>query len=525
MIDLIYTPSLDLIVLVIALIADVTLAVMVYESNPKSATNRIFSLLTFFTMLWLLCTYTARVHDFNEYSLWIARFGIITAAPMSLLFFFLAHTIPSETVRLSKKYFWASIAGTFLMVGLNASPYAFTRVAEMGNAPQPVVGPGFIPFAILSTIFSALAIYWLVKKYRAATNEVEGKQLQLVLIGIAVMLALIITTLLAPIVIFSSAIFLPLTPLYTLAFLGLTAYAITKYQLFNIKTLLAQVLTSTICVVLFARIFGEQTMSARIIDALMLAFVVVFGFFLVRSVKREVQQREEIEQLSAEKSEFMTFASHEIRNPITAMRGYASLITDGTAGEAPPSVKEAAEKIFVLGDEVLTLIAEFLNKSKLELGQLSYHISEFDLSAAVVAVAKGYEPHLQQKGLTLKIDVDPAERIRIKADEARVKEVVGNLIDNSMKYTPHGEITVSVHRHGVHARVVVSDTGVGIPVGILPKLFQKFSRADAKKANILGTGIGLYLGKTFTEAMGGRIWAESEGRDRGSQFYLEFEAV
>jgi signal transduction histidine kinase len=106
-----------------------------------------------------------------------------------------------------------------------------------------------------------------------------------------------------------------------------------------------------------------------------------------------------------------------------------------------------------------------------------------------------------------------------------VKEVIGNVVDNSLKYTPHGSITVSAHRHGVHARVTIQDTGVGISAETLPHLFKKFSRADAQKVNILGTGIGLYLAKTITEAMGGRIWAESDGKDKGSRFILEFPVV
>ncbi|MDP3646067.1 MAG: HAMP domain-containing sensor histidine kinase [bacterium] len=263
-------------------------------------------------------------------------------------------------------------------------------------------------------------------------------------------------------------------------------------------------------------------MSSEVLEGLLVVYILITGLFLARSFRLEAKQQKEIEQLSTEKAEFMTLASHEIRNPITAMRGYASLITDGTAGEASDKVKDSAQKIFVLGDEVLTLISEFLNKSKLELGKLTYTITEFDLGEAVSAVVDGYRPHTEQKGLDLIKDVDPNEHLKIKADIARVKEVVGNLIDNSLKYTPHGSITVSVHRHGVHARVVVSDTGLGIPPGIMPHLFQKFSRADAAKVNILGTGVGLYLGKTFTEAMGGRVWAESEGRDKGARFIIEF---
>ncbi len=518
-----YSPSLELVIFVIAIAIDIFLAIAVYRSNPKSATNRIFSLLSIFTMLWVVDTYVAGLPAFQEW-LPIHRLGIFFAAPQAFLFFLLGYNMPSDEMKINRRYLYALIGLTATIMLINISPYAFVGVTVIDGVMRLQAGIGMLPFSVASTIFSVLAVYFLVKKYLISTG-VARKQFQLVLIGICIMLISIIATIMIPIAFFNASPAIWLAPLYTLAFLGMTAYAITKYQLFEIKVLLAQTLTLTICLVLFARIFGETSTDARIVDFLLLSFVVVFGYFLVKSVQREVAQREEIEKLSAEKSEFMTFASHEIRNPLTAMRGYASLITDGTLGDVPPPVKDTAQKILVLGNEVLLLISEYLNKSKLELGMMSYTITEFELGEAVCTVVEGYRPHTDQKGLKLICDVDANEHLKIKADVARVKEVVGNIIDNSLKYTPHGSITVSTHRHGVHARVTIADTGVGIPPETIPHLFRKFSRADAQKVNILGTGIGLYLAKNITEAMGGRIWAESDGRDKGSRFILEFPIV
>ena len=174
---------------------------------------------------------------------------------------------------------------------------------------------------------------------------------------------------------------------------------------------------------------------------------------------------------------------------------------------------------------MLNLIAQYLSKSKMELGQISYAKVPFDMGAVVMSIASGYKPHAEQKGLTLTTAVDPAQKFMVVGDEGKVKEVIGNIVDNSLKYTKQGGITISVERHGVSIRAVISDTGVGIPPETLPQLFKKFSRADAQKVNLLGTGIGLYLAKTFIEAQGAHIWAESEGRDKGSRFIIEFPAT
>ena len=306
------------------------------------------------------------------------------------------------------------------------------------------------------------------------------------------------------------------------AFPFLLGYAALKHQLFSLKAIAAEILVFFISVVLLIEVVLSTSPVEVILRGVFFLTTAVAGYLLIRSVYREIEQREKIEELSNQKSEFMTFASHEIRNPITAMRGYASLIVDGTVDHASPEVKAVAQKILIGGNDVLNLIAQFLSKSKMELGQISYNSAPFDLGAAASAIADGYVPHAELRGLTLEKKIDAPHQYTIKADEGKVKEVIGNLIDNSLKYTVHGGVTVAVERHGVAVRLTISDTGVGIAPETLPHLFKKFSRADAQKVNLLGTGVGLYLAKTFIEAMGGRIWAESEGKDKGSRFILEF---
>ncbi len=103
-----------------------------------------------------------------------------------------------------------------------------------------------------------------------------------------------------------------------------------------------------------------------------------------------------------------------------------------------------------------------------------------------------------------------------------MKEVIGNIIDNSIKYTPSGSVGVSISREANKVLVKISDTGVGISRETLPLLFKKFSRAtDASKQNILGTGLGLYLAYEFITAHKGKIWAESDGEGKGSRFIVE----
>lgn len=372
----------------------------------------------------------------------------------------------------------------------------------------------FVLWYLLLTLYSHTLLY---KRFRSSTNAIERQRIQYFFISSGIGFA------------GASMCFLPVygIDVYPIAnFLVVVypimmGYAIFRYKLFDIRAATAQGLILLLWIFLSARLVLSTTQQDFLLNGILLLATIVLGYYLVRSISHELKQREEIQRLSDEKSEFMTFASHEIRNPITAMRGFASLIADGTTGPVASATKDAAEKILVTGNEVLMLIAQFLSKSKLELGKIEYLIAPFDIACAVSSIADGYEPHAKQKGLTLVRHIDTSSKVMVKGDEGKLKEVVANLLDNALKYTREGSITVVVRQHGKWARVVIEDTGVGIPHETLPQLFKKFSRADAQKVNLLGTGIGLYLARTFIEGQGGSIKAESAGKDKGSRFIIE----
>ena len=159
----------------------------------------------------------------------------------------------------------------------------------------------------------------------------------------------------------------------------------------------------------------------------------------------------------------------------------------------------------------------------MELGQITYDYSEFDFAELVEQTVKGFEPNIEQAKLTIKFNADRSLFYKINADQGKIKEVIGVLIDNAIKYTPTGSISVLVSRKDDKMLVKVSDTGVGMNSATIADLFKKFSRAkDASKTNILGSGLGLFCpAKTFVEAHNGRVWAESEGKDKGSNFFVE----
>ena len=156
---------------------------------------------------------------------------------------------------------------------------------------------------------------------------------------------------------------------------------------------------------------------------------------------------------------------------------------------------------------------------------MQYNFEHFDLAEEVETVVTELRPTIEKARLTMSFDVDKNVNYSVDGDRGKIKQVIGNIIDNSIKYTPHGGIHVWLTRKANNKILLtVSDTGVGIKPEVLPNLFEKFSRApDASRTNIIGTGLGLYIAKKMIEAHHGRIWAESVGEGKGSSFFIELE--
>jgi signal transduction histidine kinase len=286
------------------------------------------------------------------------------------------------------------------------------------------------------------------------------------------------------------------------------------------------------------RTFLSGTTQDQLINGGVFAGVLVVGTFLIRSVIKEVTQREKIERLAKDlesaneklkeldqlKSEFVSLASHQLRGPLTAIKGYTSEIIEGDFGELPKHLEEPVHTIFQSCQSLVVIVEDFLNVSRIDQGRMKYEMTEFDLGELVREVMTENAPTFERKHLRSITDADNG--VKVLADRGKVKQIIGNLVDNSLKYTKEGEISVGVKRVGEKVVFSIRDTGVGIRKETMPKLFQKFSRAeDASKANILGTGLGLYVASQMIKAHNGRIWAESAGEGKGSAFFVELKAL
>jgi len=247
-----------------------------------------------------------------------------------------------------------------------------------------------------------------------------------------------------------------------------------------------------------------------------------FNIKLTKEVSRATadlqQANTELRKLDEAKSEFISIASHQLRTPLTVIKGYVSMMLEGSFGKLAPTVDENLYKVYESNERLIHLVENLLNISRIESGRLQFNFAKEDLTDTVASVVEELSHTSEMKKIYLKYS-PPKEQIMVDMDEEKIRQVVINLIDNAIKYTKKGGVTVSLQKQADKAYFCVSDSGMGIAEKDLPNLFKKFSRGkDTSIVHTEGTGLGLFVGKMMIEAHKGKIWAESKGTAQGSKF-------
>ena len=705
------------------ILTDLLLAIFVYKNNPHSATNKLFTLLSVVISLWLVFNYISVQPSFISSSLLWIRLSFFFATLLSLLFFLLAHTLPDDRIKLKKRTLFALLFVTAVTMLIMISPFAFSSVQIINGSPQPVTGLGMLPFSVLSTIYSLTAVFTLLTK-RKNSRGIEREQIRWILLGILIMLGLIISTILFPLLLFKTNIFVSLLPLYTAIFIGMTAYAIIKHKFFDIRALVARSVAYTILVIIIGALYagalifiGEyvfgydfplSSVVITIIASLLIAYsyqpllryveritdrifyknrydsrfllaklsrimastleleelvelilrviisdvkitqgvifltknktiewskavahhgrpsrsadahsinelmeyldkkkgqkIIVYdevevdrikklckdnGFSIVFpltvnhrtiglmafgekssgdvyslddirvfhilapeiavAVKNSLQFEEikrfnitlkdevkmathdlrdaniKLKELDQMKDDFVSVASHELRTPMTAIKSYLWLALDGRGGKLTEKQKYYLDRAYISTDRLIKLVNDMLNISRIESGRITIEMNKIDIQQLVQDVIDEVKPRADEVKVKVTLDQPQKKILPVLADPDKIKEVLFNIIGNSLKFTPEkGTITISFEsKEDGHVIIHVRDTGRGIDEKDMGTLFTKFGMVEGsyvtnKKAS--GTGLGLYISKSIIELHKGKIWAQSPGIDQGTTF-------
>jgi two-component system, OmpR family, sensor kinase len=235
-----------------------------------------------------------------------------------------------------------------------------------------------------------------------------------------------------------------------------------------------------------------------------------------------------LKELERHKDEFISVASHELRGPLTVIRGQAQLLQrqlrrQEKQGEIPPGllhILESMESIESQTARLNDLVNDLLDVSRIQAGKLTIQRGMVALTPLITKVIEHWKPASDRH--TLILETGSTEQVVGRWDARRVEQILNNLIGNALKYSPEGgvvNIRVWVEDEKKQVMICVQDQGLGIPPEALPHLFERFYRAG-NVSSIGGTGLGLYISRQLAVVHGGDIWAESPGVAKGSTFYL-----
>ena len=541
--------NFDLLTVGIAVASIGVLGFTIYWSDQKSVTNRAFLYFSLVSVLWTITNYAQYNIASIPLSFWMLRIVIFIAVWHALTFFRLLYVFPAKERPLPHWFATWAVPGIALVACLTLTPLVFNSIAQIdaGKIVEVKNGPGigFFALTVMSLIFGA--IYVFIRKILVA-KDLERKQLKDVLWGFLATFILLLTFNLFLPAFFNNPNFIPFGGLYLLPFVGFTSFSIYRNKLFSVKVAVTSALVFGLCIAIFFEALFVKDVLTLVIKGTEFALVLITGILLIRSVHKEVEAREEIRRLADElagtnvqlevsnerlrildqrKSEFVSIASHQLRTPVTAMKGYASLLLEDAYGALPEKMKDPVQKIFHSSDRLALMINDFLNVSKIEQGSMTYTFVPLDLKKMVIDLAQDFHIVAGEKKLDLETNIPDGMKFNVVADEGKIRQIISNLIDNSIKYTPKGNIRLILSKEPTHGEdgmilLQIKDTGIGLSQDDIHHLFGKFTRgAEGSKVNTSGSGLGLYVAKKMMEEHKGNIWVDSEGKGKGSVFCIE----
>jgi len=254
--------------------------------------------------------------------------------------------------------------------------------------------------------------------------------------------------------------------------------------------------------------------------------LLLYKAYLYKSVQKayavEKKAKEELERLDTFKDQFLMTTQHNLRTPLTSMMGYTDLILSGNFGKQNKKTTEVVKKFQVLVDGMIKMVNDFLDMAQFQLGRDVVSLKpNIDIGPILNEIVQELAFKAESKGVYVKLQ-KPKEVLSINADRQKLKAAIFNIIDNAVKYTTEGGVSITVKRDN-NLTIVIADTGIGIAKEKTQTIFdQMFVRSEeAKKVSSLGSGVGLYLSNQIIKSHHGRIWVESEGQGKGSTFYIE----
>jgi signal transduction histidine kinase len=529
------------------------LGLIVILGGKRGVSARLFFIASITIAIWAIANFFSLTA--SENTLFWIRQVIFSATFLMLVFFLLAKSFGSVKIRLKRVYVIGSILLTLVTMAAVQTPLVFARLHFIGTQPIPEPGPLIPLFGLTVLFFFTATVVDLIRRLRSRVGVLRRQYIYFSA-GYFLMFALLIVTQFLFTVLFDKTSFVKYGPLFTLPFLISTTYALLRHHLFNVKVIATELFVGILSAIFLINVFTSVSLSSFWLNIALLVLFTFFGALLIRSVLKEVRLREEVarladslriankrlKKLDEAKTEFLSIASHQLRSPMTGIKGYMSMLIEGDFGRVSEKQKKVMSNMMINTDSLIQLVNLFLDVTRIEEGRFELVPSETDFAQLIQDSMTPLMPQAKAKGLKINFN-RPRLLPKIEVDRDKTKQVIVNLIDNAIKYTPKGEIVISLRLmsnvvvppagaayhvsrgkiKGKRILLCVADTGIGLDQSDIDQLYQKFFRVKGTaQVYTGGSGLGLFVVKKIVELHSGDLAVWSNGKGKGATFCVAF---
>lgn len=507
------------------------LLLLTYAQKRKSEQLSRFRGLMGWIFLWLVFNLVLKISHNHTVVLYSLRATFFTSTIMVYALMRFSLCFPEKIAPRSRLLEPIMRILMFIIGIISISDFVVDDYSLKGTLVLAQYHSGYYAYLAYIAFVYTLIIYFLLTQYRLS-SRLKRLQSKFLFVGaITSMIAISTIDLLIPLITHSNtaANFGP----YGIIFLVVCAFiAITRHHLFETKVLLSELWAFLLIIIILVWLFVNFSLGNLFGFLLVLSICTLF----IKSVLSEAEKEEKLEKANNQlakdkerlievdklKDDFISMASHELNTPISAIKGYLSMVlVEKLGGEIPEKAQGYLETVFQSAQRLSAMVNDLLNVSRIESGRIHLIWEQTSIVDVIKQAITEVASKAEEAHHTLTF-VKQNQHVPLTwFDNNRITEVIINLLGNAIKYTPPGgKISVTVGCEANSIVVSVEDNGKGIPEDKADRVFKKFSQVDIAHDEHKGTGLGMYISKKFIELHSGKIWFHSDGEGKGTTFYF-----
>lgn len=507
---------------IVPLIISLTIGFFILYKKPELLVTRILFSITSLFSLWVFFDLILWATDRPDYTIffWSLLVLIEPLIYAGALYFIQVFITGQDTSVRSKIFIGALLVPTIFLVHTKLALLGYNLVnCDREAIEGPLTQLGYF----IEIIYTLWIVIFAMEKYRLAKQSpLVRRQIVLVTLGILFFLLTLSSGNLIGTI--TNDWRLPQWGLFGMPiFIAFLSYIIVRYRAFDIRLVATQALAVMMSVLIGSQFFFIKSAGNQVLNGATFFISVIGGFLLVRSVKKEIKQREEIEDLARRLKNVNSILSHDVKAVLGKNKDMFNALIEGDLGTVPDESKPFLKQSFADTQTLIGSITTILESGH----ELVLNPTSFDLKESVTRLVEEIRSDAEAKGLSVKTFI-PEGNYTLVADKVQLEtHVLRNLLNNAVNYTQKGSVEVYLSKDASGTfSFRIKDTGIGITSEDKEVLFKEGGHGkDSRKVNIHSTGYGLFIAKKILDAHGGRIWAESDGEGKGSVFFVNLSSL